>query len=416
MARGVPADGERRRLADHRAHRGRDRHRQGAGRARASTATSARADGPFLAVNCAALPETLLESELFGHRRGRLHRRHAGPARALRGGRAAARSSSTRSARCRRRCRRSCCACSQEGEVVPVGDTRPRKVDVRVISATNRDLAAEVADAPLPRGPLLPARRLPDPPARRCASAARTSRCSPSASSRPRPSGTTSASPASSPRRSSAWRATTGRATCASCRTRSSAPSRSRATASRSALAHLSAKLAAHRGDVPTDAADGVRARGGERRHRSLRARAGLRGPLHRRGAPPAGRQRLARRPGARPLARHAAAEDEGLRAPLTLVRTPPAGDPRGCVQGAAPDAPFLVLQRAFPRIGAVCRRRDAPRHGVCLCPLAGGDVDVRVPARPWPRPPAGPFGDRLRGRPDGDRRFLARESRRSRS
>ncbi len=99
--------------------------------------------GPFIAVNCAAIPDTLIESELFGHERGaftgavtttsgKFQQAHEGTllldeigemplglqAKLLR--------------------------VLQEGEVQRVGGAHPQRVDVRVVAATNRDLEAEV--------------------------------------------------------------------------------------------------------------------------------------------------------------------------------------------------------------------------------------------------------------------------------
>jgi Nif-specific regulatory protein len=104
---------------------------------------SARCDGPFLAINCASLPETLLESELFGHRRGAFTgavRDNPGLFRAANGGVIFLDEISDMPLSMQAKLLR----VLEEEEVVAVGDSFPRKVDVRVLSATNRDLKAEV--------------------------------------------------------------------------------------------------------------------------------------------------------------------------------------------------------------------------------------------------------------------------------
>jgi Nif-specific regulatory protein len=105
---------------------------------------SLRAEGPFLAINCAAVPETLLESELFGHRRGAFTgavQDHRGLFEAAAGGTVLLDEIGEMPVAMQAKLLR----VLQEGEVVPLGDTRPRKIDVRVISATNRELSAEIA-------------------------------------------------------------------------------------------------------------------------------------------------------------------------------------------------------------------------------------------------------------------------------
>ena len=74
-------------------------------------------------------------------REGRVHRRDAAPPRPVRAGRRAAPSSSTRSASCRWRPRSSCCASCRSASSSASAARQPIRADVRVIAATNRDLA-----------------------------------------------------------------------------------------------------------------------------------------------------------------------------------------------------------------------------------------------------------------------------------
>jgi DNA-binding NtrC family response regulator len=112
--------------------------------ARALHANSPRKDRPFLAVNVAALPAELLESELFGHARGAF----TGAATAKRGLFEAADSGTLlldEIAEMPPALQAKLLRALQDGEIRRVGDTRPFSVDVRIFCATNQDLRACVA-------------------------------------------------------------------------------------------------------------------------------------------------------------------------------------------------------------------------------------------------------------------------------
>ena len=135
-------------------------------------ARSPRRSKPLVRLNCAALTEQLLESELFGHERGAFTGADAAPSPVCSRPPTAARCSSTRSASCRSRCRRSCCACSRTARCCRSARCGRVPIDVRFVAATNRDLEAEVAHGTFREDLYLPARRRDARRSRRCASAA----------------------------------------------------------------------------------------------------------------------------------------------------------------------------------------------------------------------------------------------------
>jgi Nif-specific regulatory protein len=102
-----------------------------------------RASGPFVGVNCAAFPETLLESELFGYARGAFtgaDQAKRGLFEAGHGGTLFLDEIGETSLGFQVKLLRAL----QEGVVRPLGATREVRVDVRIVAATNRDLQAEV--------------------------------------------------------------------------------------------------------------------------------------------------------------------------------------------------------------------------------------------------------------------------------
>ena len=113
--------------------------------ARAIHDAGARRGEPLVRVNCAAIPESLIESEFFGHEKGAFT-----GATARRDGRFAQADGGTlfldEIGELPLDLQAKLLRVLQEGEFEPLGGTRTRKVDVRVIAATNRSLEDEISD------------------------------------------------------------------------------------------------------------------------------------------------------------------------------------------------------------------------------------------------------------------------------
>ena len=108
-------------------------------------ARSTRRSGPFVAVNCAAMPEAMLEALLFGHTKGAFTgatQAHEGFFRAADGGTLLLDEIAEMPLSLQAKLLRAL----QEGEVVPIGSTKPVPIDVRIIACVNRDLPTEVAE------------------------------------------------------------------------------------------------------------------------------------------------------------------------------------------------------------------------------------------------------------------------------
>jgi len=113
--------------------------------ARAVHGASERAGKPFVAVNCGAIPENLVESILFGHEKGSFtgaHDKHLGKFQEANGGTLFLDEVGELPLDVQVKLLRAL----QESEIDPIGSKRSIKVDVRIVSATNRDLSQAVAE------------------------------------------------------------------------------------------------------------------------------------------------------------------------------------------------------------------------------------------------------------------------------
>jgi hypothetical protein len=190
--------------------------------ARAVHLASGRRDQPFIKVNCSAIPDTLFESELFGYERGAFtgaSTARAGWFEQANGGTIFLDEIGELPLAMQSKLLRTL----QEGTLVRLGGKRELRVNVRLVAATNRDLAREVDRRALPPGPVLPAQRHPDPA---CPVPARAARGHPRAGAafcEPRQPGAPAQRQPGAATRWRGWKTTPGPATSANSATSSSA-------------------------------------------------------------------------------------------------------------------------------------------------------------------------------------------------
>ena len=150
----------------------------GVGKELVARAIQGRASGarkPFVTVNCGAIPQNLVESILFGHEKGAFTgatEKHAGKFVEAHGGTLFLDEIGDLPLEVQVKLLRAV----QDGEIDPVGARAPVKVDIRLISATHRDLLQRVQRRPVPRGSVLPPATSSRSSCRRCATAATTFR------------------------------------------------------------------------------------------------------------------------------------------------------------------------------------------------------------------------------------------------